>query len=88
MVAQVYDFLAEKKGRFLLYTEVTLPEWPDSQDRVRLEIFLQFLKAGNLNPSVKKVGFDQLPVVARESGCGVKFKAHGITRFTAVEARK
>ena len=85
---RIYTLLARGTGRFRLYTEITLTEWPDWEDRARLLCFLQTLQAAHLFVEAKEIGYHQLPPVARETNCGLKFKAHGITRFTAVEAKK
>ncbi|AET69213.1 hypothetical protein Desor_3750 [Desulfosporosinus orientis DSM 765] len=85
---RVYSLLAEETGMFRIYTEVTLSEWPDLEDRARLACFLQTLQNENFSFSAKEIGYHELPPMARESNCGLKFQAHGITRFTAIEAIK
>lgn len=87
IVDRVGTLLAEG-GVFRLYTEITLSHWPDPEDRARLEIFLQVLKAKKFSIDIKEIGYEVLPIVASQSHCGLKFKAHCITRYTAVTAWK
>ena len=88
IVGRVYSLLAEETGRFRLYTEITLTEWPDLEDRARLKCFLESLEGAGLFVEVREINYNELPPMTRQSECGLKFKAHGITRYTAVEAWK
>lgn len=80
--------LAKGGGRLRVYTEVTLSGWPDAGDTAGLQELLRVLGESELSLSVNEVDFQGLPRTAKESHCGVLFKAHNLTGFTAIEARK
>ncbi|RYD06038.1 hypothetical protein N752_05795 [Desulforamulus aquiferis] len=86
ITAKIFSLLSQN-GVFILYTEVTLTDWPDPDDRARLQAFLQSLSEECLSITVAEINYEQLPLMAKQSHCGILFKAHNITKFTLIEAK-
>ncbi|MDD2421886.1 MAG: class I SAM-dependent methyltransferase [Heliobacteriaceae bacterium] len=88
IIAKACFLLSKDGGRFHTFTEVTLSRWPDPGDKAALQEFLRVLGDGRLSVSRNEISFDELPRMVKESYCGVLFKKHNLSPFTAIEARK
>ncbi len=85
MAARAGALLSAQGGRLRIFTEVVFAHWPDHEDRLRLQAFLESL-AAIFSVTVTEIDYEELPRMAQESYCGRLFRASGITRFTAIEA--
>ena len=88
IVAKAGFLLTKDGGRFHIYTEITLSRWPDPGDKAALQKFLRVLGDGRFSIARNEISFGELPRMAKESHCGVLFKNHNLSLFTAIEARK